>query len=118
MLGQRAHHAGDPVPQLGGVADVGHHPLEQPLDGRSVLLFDRPHQVGLGAEVIAHRGVVALSRGLADLPVRHGEDAVFRVQPFGRLQDRLLCAARPIGAHSSGRRHPLSQLAAPIKSSD
>ena len=88
-----------------------HHPLEQPLDGRAVLLLDRAHQVGLGAEVIADRGVVALSRGLADLPVRYGEDAVFGVQPFGRLQDRLLCAARPIGAHGSGCGHALSQLA-------
>ena len=79
--------------------------------GRAMLLLDRAHQVGLGAEVVADRGVVALARGLADLPVRHGEDTMLGVQPLGCLQDRLLRAARPVGAHSSGRRHEISQPA-------
>ncbi len=74
-----------------------------------MFLLDGAHQVGLGAEVVADRGVVALPCGLADLPVRHGEHAMLGVQPFSGLQDRLLRAARPIGTHGPGRSHALSQ---------
>ena len=63
--------------------------------GRAVLLLDGPHQVGLGAEVVADRGVVALARGLADLPVRYGEHTVLGVQTLGGLQNRLLRTAWP-----------------------
>ena len=78
---------------------VGDHLLAQLLDGLPVFLLDRPHQVGLGAEVVADRGVVALPGGLADLPVGHREHAVLGVQPLGGGQDRLLGGAGPLGAN-------------------
>jgi hypothetical protein len=74
-----------------------------------VLLLDCAHQIGLGTEVIADRGVVALAGRLADLPVRHGEHAVLGVQPFGGLQYCLLRAAGTIGAHGPGGGHLPSQ---------
>ena len=77
--------------------------------GPRCLLFDGAHQVGLGAEVVADGGVVALPRSLADLPVRHGEDAVLGVEPFGGGQDRLAGAAGPVGAQGPGSGHGYSQ---------
>ena len=85
------------------------HVFAQPLDGLAMLLFDGAHQVGLGAEVIADRGVVALPGGLADLPVGDGEDAVFGEQPLGGGQDRLLCCAGPFAARDPRGSHPASQ---------
>jgi hypothetical protein len=70
-----------------------------------VLLLDRADQVGLGAEVVADGGVVALPGGFADLPIRHREHPVFGVQPLGRLENRLLGTAGPIGAGNSRSGH-------------
>lgn len=62
-----------------------------------MLVFDGAHQVGLGAEVIADRGVVALSRSLTHLTVGNRVHAVFGIQPFGGLEDCFLGGARAIG---------------------
>ena len=64
-----------------------------------MLLLDRPHEVGLGAEVVADRGVVALPRGLADLSVGYGVHTVFGEQPLGCSQDRFPRDAGALGAN-------------------
>jgi hypothetical protein len=48
---------------------------------------DGAHQVELGAEVVADGGVVALPGGGADLPVRHGAQALLGEQPFSGAED-------------------------------
>ena len=53
--------------------------LAELLDGPAVFLLDGAHQVGFGAEVVTHRGVVALAGGLADLPVGYREHAVLGI---------------------------------------
>ena len=89
---------------------LGHHPREQPLDRHAVLLLDRAHEVGLGAEVVADGGVVALPGGLADLPVGHGVHTVFGEQPLGGGQDRLARDAGPLGANGpAGCGHRISE---------
>ncbi len=54
---------------------LGHQLLRAAPRSDRVLAHDRPDQVGLGAEVVADGGVVALPGGLADLPVGHLEHA-------------------------------------------
>src|ERR1700694_5368004 len=63
--------------------------------------FDRPHQVGLGAEVVTDRGVVSLAGGLADLPVRHRENPVLGEQPLRRREDCFSRGAGPVGPYGS-----------------
>ncbi len=104
--GAGAHQAGHPVAHVGGVAGRGEHLLAQRVHPVAVSAQDGPQQVGLGAEVVADGGVVALPRGLADLAVGHGEHAALREQPLRDGEDQLPGAAGPARAARSPAGRP------------
>ena len=72
-------------------------------------LLDSAHQIVFGPELLASRAIVALPRGLADLPIRDGEYPMLGKQPLGRGQDCLLSRAGPVGARGLGSGHLASQ---------
>jgi hypothetical protein len=85
---------------------------------------DRADEVGLGTEVVADGGIVALTGGLTDLPVGDGENTVFGEQLLSGSEDGLQVpsdrSARPdlrIVDPPVASWHPVNQQTI-IKSSD
>ena len=97
------------VAQIRRLRSLRHHLLAQLFDRYPMPAFDRTDQVGFGAEVVADGGVVALARGLADLPVGHRVDAVLGEQPLGCGQDGLARGAGAIVAQLGRGGHGHSQ---------
>jgi hypothetical protein len=107
VLGERQHQALDPFAHRALARDALDHAPPDLLHPLVVPVHDRADELLLRAEVVADRRVVALARGLADLPAGDRRHAVLGEQPLGRRHDRL---ARPGGLPPAGPHGPRAGL--------